>query len=367
MKTKITILTAMVLALSTPLGFTQVPQIINYQGKINVGATPFTGNGQFKFALVNGDGSTSFWSHDGTSTAGSEPSAAVTLPVANGLYVVPLGDTAIPNMQAVPATVFTNSDVRLRVWFNDGTNGSQLLAPDQRITSVGYAMVAGTVPDGAIGSAQLAPSFSVTGTVAAGSFAGSGAALTGINTGSVFVRWGNATAPTGTTLLYSGIAFGGSSAYPGAGGPFVLAGGDPGASNPGGANSSLQPIATGTPNGPAMPAGITQNCILKGAVCHAPGPVTTIWGTWTVPTGWTLLYKGYAMGSFYNVSSHAPAIVVDADSFDATMTRLSIGSPETGFVFPCHTWVSGGSLTTNYPSYRWVKAAVIMKSPNPGP
>lgn len=157
MKTKITILTAMVLALSAPLGFAQVPQIINYQGKINVGATPFTGSGQFKFALVNGDGSTSFWSHDGTSTAGSEPSSPVTLPVANGLYVVPLGDTAIPNMQSVPATVFTNSDVRLRVWFNDGTNGSQLLAPDQRITSVGYAMVAGTVPDGAIGIPQLAP------------------------------------------------------------------------------------------------------------------------------------------------------------------------------------------------------------------
>jgi hypothetical protein len=49
--------------------------------------------------------------------------------------------------------------VRLRVWFNDGTHGSQLLTPDQRIVAVGYAMMAGnaaTVADGAITSAKLA-------------------------------------------------------------------------------------------------------------------------------------------------------------------------------------------------------------------
>jgi hypothetical protein len=151
------ILLAVTLAAFCHTTAAQVPQIINYQGRINVGSSPFTGTGQFRFALVNGDATTSFWSNDGTSTAGSAPTAAVSLPVANGLYVVPLGDTAIPNMQAVPASVFTNNDVRLRVWFDDGTNGSQMLAPDQRITSVGYAMVAGTVPDGAITSAKLAP------------------------------------------------------------------------------------------------------------------------------------------------------------------------------------------------------------------
>ena len=144
---------------SSPVGlYAQVPQIINYQGKISVGAAAFTGNGQFKFALVNGDGTTSFWSHDGSSVAGSEPASAVSLPIANGMYVVPLGDTVIPNMSAVPVSVFENTDVRLRVWFNDGVNGSQLLAPDQRITSVGYAMAAGTVPDGAITAAKISPS-----------------------------------------------------------------------------------------------------------------------------------------------------------------------------------------------------------------
>lgn len=44
----------------------------------------------------------------------------------------------------------------LRVWFNDGTNGSQMLTPDQQIAAVGYAMMAGNVPDGAITSAKIA-------------------------------------------------------------------------------------------------------------------------------------------------------------------------------------------------------------------
>lgn len=134
----------------------QVPSILNYQGKIVVGTTPFNGTGKFRFALVNGSGATSYWSNDGTSTAGSEPTAAVSLPVVNGLYVVPLGDATLANMTAVPATVFTNSDVWLRVWFDDSVNGSQLLAPDQRIAAVGYAMVAGSVSTPSLSSAPAA-------------------------------------------------------------------------------------------------------------------------------------------------------------------------------------------------------------------
>ena len=121
MNTTTPLLLTVLLHVALPLA-AQVPQIINYQGKVAVGATPFTGSGQFRFALVDGAGATSFWSNDGTSTAGSQPTASVALPVVNGLYVVPLGDVTIPNMTAVPATAFTNADVRLRVWFNDGTN-----------------------------------------------------------------------------------------------------------------------------------------------------------------------------------------------------------------------------------------------------
>ena len=120
----------------------QVPPLLHYQGRIAVGGTNFDGSGQFKFALVNTAGTATFWSNDGSSVAGSQPATLVALTVTRGLYAVLLGDTSIAGMtQVLPATVFTNGDVRLRVWFNDGVTGFQLLTPDQRIAAVGYAMM----------------------------------------------------------------------------------------------------------------------------------------------------------------------------------------------------------------------------------
>lgn len=255
----------------------QVPNLINYQGRVIVGTTNFTGAGQFRFALVNsgvagaaqataiatvnsgfvtsiavtnagstyaaapavnitglgtgatatanltggavssitvntpGSGYTSapavtlaapppgayvtFWSNDGTSTAGSQPTSAVPLTVTGGLYSVLLGNPALANMTAVPPSVFNNPDVRLRVWFNDGTNGSQLLAPDQRLAPAAYladgavttakvtagAIGAAQIANGGVGSSQLAPNFGVSGTIAAGGFSGNGGALTALN------------------------------------------------------------------------------------------------------------------------------------------------------------------------------------------
>ncbi len=138
-----------------------VPQLLNHQGRIAVNGTNFEGTGQFKFALVNSTGSTTYWSNDGTSTAGSQPTAAVSLPVVKGLYAVLLGDTALANMTTLPTTVFENADVRLRVWFNDGTNGFQHITPDQRLASAPFAMNAAqaeSVPDASITNTKLASS-----------------------------------------------------------------------------------------------------------------------------------------------------------------------------------------------------------------
>jgi hypothetical protein len=135
----------------------QVPNLINYQGRVAVGGVNYAGpTGQFKFALVNTAGSISYWSNDGTSQLGGPPFASITLPVTNGLYSVLLGDTTVTNMTAIPYNVFGNTDVRLRVWFNDGTHGFQLLTPDQRIGAVGYAMTAAGVQSGGITSAMIA-------------------------------------------------------------------------------------------------------------------------------------------------------------------------------------------------------------------
>lgn len=138
----------------------QVPQLINFQGRVTVNGAAFTGQGQFKFALLNAAGTVTHWSNNGSSSGGSEPNAAVGLMVSQGLYSVRLGDATLGNMTAVPSTVFANPGVLLRVWFNDGAHGSQRLTPDQPIAAVGYSMMAASatsVPDGAISSGKLAP------------------------------------------------------------------------------------------------------------------------------------------------------------------------------------------------------------------
>lgn len=161
----------------------QVPQLLNYQGRIVSNGTNFNGSGQFKFALVNAAGSTSYWSNDGTSAGGGQPTAAVTLPVAAGLYSVLLGDTSLAGMTtAIPASVFNNSDVRLRVWFNDGVTGFQLLSPDQRIAAVGYAMMGADVPDGAITTAKIANNAVTGAKIAAATIATGNLAANSVNT-----------------------------------------------------------------------------------------------------------------------------------------------------------------------------------------
>jgi hypothetical protein len=88
----------------------QVPQLINYTGRVAVGTVNFDGSGQFKFALVDGTATTTFWSNDGTSVAGSEPTAAVTLAVAKGLYSVLLGNASnVATASALSGDVTVNS------------------------------------------------------------------------------------------------------------------------------------------------------------------------------------------------------------------------------------------------------------------
>lgn len=181
---------AALLALFTPALRAQVPQMISYKGRVAVGAVNFDGSGQFKFALVNSDGTSRYWTNSADTTpADGVPDNAVTLAVTKGLYSVLLGNTTLTAMTAISNSVFANSDVRLRVWFNDGTNEFQLLTPDQRIAAVGYAIMAGNVADGAItaakiaagavGTPQLASNLSLSRTTT-GTFSGSGAGLTSV-------------------------------------------------------------------------------------------------------------------------------------------------------------------------------------------
>jgi hypothetical protein len=144
---------------------------------------------------VNNDGSTTYWSNDGTSNAGSQPTGAVSLSVSKGLYSVMLGNTALANMNSIPPGVFNNADVRLRVWFSDGSNGFQLITPDQRIGAVGYTIMAGNVPDGNDKEAKInSGSVNMAGT----------AWREGTTAGAPTARYGAATVWTGSEVLLWG-------------------------------------------------------------------------------------------------------------------------------------------------------------------
>lgn len=134
----------------------QVPPTVSYQGLIVANGVSFHGTGHFKFVILNDAGTISLWSNDSTSTGGSQPSAAVSLPVTEGVFSVLLGDTSVSNMASIPKNVWNNPGLRLRIWFNNGTDGFTPLSPDQHIHSTPYAIKAGSIDDGAVTTAKIA-------------------------------------------------------------------------------------------------------------------------------------------------------------------------------------------------------------------
>jgi hypothetical protein len=123
-----------------------VPALLHHQGRMAVNGVNFNGEGLFKFALVNGDGSVTYWSNDGTGSGSTPPATAVRIAVSKGHYSVLLGDVSLAGMSALPPAVFdAPQEIWLRVWFNDGTLGFQQISPDQRLVSTPYAMVASKV------------------------------------------------------------------------------------------------------------------------------------------------------------------------------------------------------------------------------
>ena len=105
--------------------------------------SPFTGNGYFKFAVMDaasGNGTTNYWANDGT--ASGQPSTAVALAVTGGLFDVMLGDTSLAGMtQTITQSAFNQTTTYLRVWFSQTPGGPfQALDPNQRIGSAAYAL-----------------------------------------------------------------------------------------------------------------------------------------------------------------------------------------------------------------------------------
>ena len=117
----------------------QAPVLLNQQGRITLRGTNYSGAGEFKFALVDGTGARTFWRNDGSAEHG-EPARGVPLTLVHGLYALLLGDAGLTNMAPIPPLIFTNADVRVRVWFRGDVGAPfALLSPDQRLGTAPYA------------------------------------------------------------------------------------------------------------------------------------------------------------------------------------------------------------------------------------
>lgn len=166
---------------------------------------------------------TTYWNNDGTS--GGEPSAAVNIFVTNGLFTVVLGDTTLANMTAIATSLFTQPNLQLRIWFNDGVNGFAALSPVQNLTPTPYAIQAmnansasnllGTLPpsqlSGPLILAQL-PSAVVTNNASnlnlSGLFSGDGSGLYNTVTSGNYVFAYDTTIQTPNTVnSFQGVSF----------------------------------------------------------------------------------------------------------------------------------------------------------------
>jgi formylglycine-generating enzyme required for sulfatase activity len=111
--------------------------MLPHQGRVLISGTPFDGNATFRFALVEQSGGI-VWNHEGGTGL---PGTDLTIEVKKGFYQCHLGDTSITGMATLPEGLFsTYPGLKLRIWFNDGTNGIQQLGKDQPLLVAPYAM-----------------------------------------------------------------------------------------------------------------------------------------------------------------------------------------------------------------------------------
>jgi len=177
----------------------------------------------------------------------------------------------------------------------------------------------------------------------------------GGSNGSVFIRWGNDTAPAGTTLLYSGYAFNGHHKHGGGGAEATcMKAGDAGAPGPGTYYGDiLSPVGTGDPA--RMPPGISAYTEIKCALVYAEGPSFEMWGSQSCPNGWQVAYKGYGMGAYYYGHSESNRQCVDNFEYDYSVRSSILDSVWYGTIL--HSNVDIGIYETD----RYVKCARCVK------
>lgn len=264
-------------------------------------------------------------------------------------YLSDTADKTISITFSIPGTSWTETHTGVQV-NKQGVFGV-MLGTKKSLTNVDFSKLRELLQVEYNGTTQKAPVASVpyafhARTVESGSTGGGG---------SVFIRWGNGTAPNGTTLLYSGFGFNGRYSQGGGGAePTCMKAGDTGAPGPGGNYGDLlYPLGTG--NAARMPPGISPKTEIKCAVSYAEGPLFEMWGNDSCPTGWNAAYTGYGMGAHYihgNLNRHC----VDNMEYDYSVTSKTDGGILYGTVL--HKNDDVGTYETN----RYVKCAVCIKN-----
>jgi len=240
---------------------------------------------------------TTYWSNDGTSGAGGEPSGAVSVGVSNGLFTVVLGDTTLPNMTALDASLFAQPNLQLRIWFNDGVHGFAALDPAQNLTPTPYAITARAL-SGSLSASQLS-----TGSLADARLSANVALRTGGNTfsGSQFVLDGSFGIGTASPQRALQV---GDSGVAGSEGMIHL-----GSRSPGGA--SLRDWELGVPQTGDDANGEGYSFVIRDTTA-GPGSGTRLvikWGTGNVGIGTTFV------PAKLNVTSTYPGDAIRATSY----------------------------------------------------
>jgi len=130
---------------------------IGLQGRLQVAGTNHYGPAFFKFALVPEDGGPPVWRSSPDADGDGQPDSAVRLVLERGVFALSLGDTNLSGMSSLAGADLGASDLAVRMWFRTGTNAFARLLPDQPLSTVGHALRASGIDDGAVHLTSLAP------------------------------------------------------------------------------------------------------------------------------------------------------------------------------------------------------------------
>ena len=165
---KVGILVFLLFALFRDIALAQsISPVIHYQGRVSLpkgGAdVAYDGVvGHFKFAIINASGTRTYWSNDESSADGAEPknSVKVAFPGKDGVFQIYLGSGL---MQPIEPDSFNDPNTFLRVWFSSDDSNFEQLKPNERFSTVPYALrasVAGALDSKSLKQTQLSDDFS---------------------------------------------------------------------------------------------------------------------------------------------------------------------------------------------------------------